>query len=62
MTQPETFHPLCPQCGQNLKEVGVTSGVVSSGTSNLEVLACGACSKVFGAFPGPLIPTAEDTR
>ena len=56
MTQPETFHPLCPQCGQNLKEVGVTSGVVSSGTSNVEVLACGACSKVFGAFPGQLIP------
>jgi hypothetical protein len=62
MTQPETFHPLCPQCGQNLKEVGVSSGVVSSGTSNVEVLAGGACSKVFGVFPGPLIPALEDTR
>ena len=62
MTQRETFHPLCTQCGQSLKEVGVASSVVTSGTSNLEVIACGACSKVFGAFPGPLIPLAGDSR
>jgi len=41
---------------------GVASSVVTSGTSNLEVIACGACSKVFGAFPGRLIPVAEDSR
>jgi hypothetical protein len=62
MTEPETFDPLCPQCGQNLREAGVSSGVVSSGSNNIEVLACGACSKVFAAFPGPLIPSAEETR
>ena len=27
MTQPETLHPLCPECGQNLTEVGVSSSV-----------------------------------
>jgi hypothetical protein len=62
MTQPETVHPLCPECGENLKQVGVSSGVVTTGTSNLEVIACGACSKVFGVFPGPLIPASEKTR
>jgi hypothetical protein len=62
MTEPETFDPLCPQCGQNLKEVGVSSDVVSSGSGNIEVIACGACSKVFAAFTGPLIPSAEETR
>jgi hypothetical protein len=62
MTQPETVHPLCPECGENLKQVGVSSSVVTAGTSNLEVIACGACSKVFGVFPGPLIPASEEAR
>jgi hypothetical protein len=62
MTQPETVHPLCPECGENLKQVGVSSGVVTTGTSNLEVIACGACSKVFGVFPGPLIPASKESR
>jgi hypothetical protein len=62
MTQPKTVHPLCPECGENLKQVGVSSSVVTTGASNLEVIACGACSKVFGVFPGPLIPASEETR
>jgi len=56
VTESQAAQALCPQCGRDLSEVGVTSTVVTDEDKNLLLLGCGSCSKVFGAFPGPLIP------
>lgn len=50
---------LCPQCGKDLTEAGVTTTVVGAGGTNMVLLACGACSKVFSSAPGPLDPSPD---
>jgi hypothetical protein len=47
---------LCPRCGKDVAKVGVSPTVVGSGGTNVVLLTCGACSTVFAALPGPLIP------
>jgi hypothetical protein len=60
MPESRAAEALCPQCGKDLSEVGVSSTVVGSGSSNVVLLSCAACSKVFSAFPGPLIPAGDE--
>jgi uncharacterized Zn finger protein len=56
MANPQPVPAFCPECGKDMTETGVTSTVVGSGGSNVVLLSCTSCSKVFSAFPGPLQP------
>jgi hypothetical protein len=51
---------LCPRCGKDMATAGVAPTVVGSGGTNVVLLTCGACSTVFAALPGPLIPRSGE--
>jgi hypothetical protein len=60
MTETHNHKALCPHCGKNLAQAGISSTVVESGEGNMVLFSCGACSNVFAAMPGPLVPARED--
>ncbi len=52
--------PLCPHCNADLKEIGTVSTNVATDAGNVELVSCGACSKVLGVLSGKLIPHNAD--
>jgi hypothetical protein len=52
--------PVCPHCSAHLDETGTVATNVATDSANVELVCCGACSKVLGVLSGQLLPQNPD--